>query len=389
MLIPFGTDRPLRRPTVVTYWLIGLNVAVFAGGAILRRLNPELFESLRSMLWLDPRGFHWWGLFSYQFLHAGFWHVFFNMLFLYVFGGNVEDKFGRLKFLLFYLIGGASAGGAHMLFEKAPVVGASGAIAAVTGAYMVLFPRTMVRVISLIIVIGTFHIPAWWLILAAIVKDLFMQGMGGGTGVAFAAHLGGYAFGITLSLALLAFKVVPREPFDLFSIGKQAYRRREFRELTSAGRSPWRSDAAGAAAEQARTGRNARLKAEREKRVAELRGEIARLLASERMGEAASAYLRLLEEDCEATLSRDAQAAVGNHLHASGQWHHAAAVYELFLKRYPRDREADAIRLLLAVINARYLNDPIKAKSLLSEVRGTAVGQVQRELVETLTRELA
>lgn len=397
MILPYGTDRPLKRPTVVTYWLIGINVAIHLAGAILERTSPGTFESMHARFSLDPNHFHWWGLFTYQFLHAGLMHLLGNMIFLYVFGGNVEDKFGRWWFLLFYLVGGAAAGASHCLFEPAiarqgdlsvypGVIGASGAIAAVTGAYIVFFPRTTVRVLCLIFIIGTFHLPAWWLILGAIVKDLFTQGLSGGQGVALTAHLGGYAFGIGVSLGLLAFKILPREDFDLFTMARQAKRRREFKELTSAGSSPWRSDAAAPAKTRARHA--AQLEAEQ--KIVEQRAEVLRLIAGEKLDEACAAYIRLLDQPgaSDATLPRDAQAAIGNHLYGTRQWPHAAVTYELFIKRFPTDREAPGIRLLLALISTRFLNDPVRGHALLKELDGVSLSDDQRALASVLRAEL-
>lgn len=398
MILPYGTDRPLKRPTVVTYWLIGINFAVHLAGAILERTAPGTFELMHARFSLDPNHFHWWGLFTYQFLHAGLMHLLGNMLFLYVFGGNVEDKFGRWWFLVFYLVGGAAAGASHCLFEPAiaqhgdmsvypGVIGASGAIAAVTGAYIVFFPRTTVRVLCLIFIIGTFHLPAWWLILGAIAKDLFTQGLSGGQGVALTAHLGGYAFGIGVSLGLLGFKLVPREDFDLFTMARQAKRRREFKELTSAGSSPWRADVAVASS---KTRSRQAAQQEAEQAMMEQRGQVLRHLADERLAEASAAYLQLLDRPggSDATLPRDAQAAIGNHFYSTAQWPHAAVTYELFARRFPTDRETPGIKLLLALINTRYLNDPVRAGALLKELEGAALSEDHRALVGVLRSEL-
>lgn len=395
MLIPFGTDRPLRRPTTATYLLIGVNIAVFIAGSVMERTNPEGFREVFERLWLDPSNFRFAGLFSYQFLHAGFMHLAGNMVFLYVFGPNVEDKLTRAGFFAFYLVGGAIAGAAHVLLEGpafeadgvrhfAPVVGASGAIAAVTGAYMVLFPKTLVKVLCLIIVVGTFEIPAWWLILGAIVKDLFFRGLGAGNGVALTAHLGGYTFGIGVALVLLWSKLLPREPYDLFSIGRQAHRRRTFRELTRAGSSPWRADAASAARARARNS----AAEEKERVVQEHRAEISRLLNAGQADGAAEKYAQLLERDGEHVMNRDAQMDLANHFAASGQHHAAAVSYRLFLKRYHTDRDVPRVKLLLAVINARYLNDPVHAKQLLSELRDAGVSGELRDMADALRKEL-
>src|SRR5690606_10854959 len=120
-------------------------------------------------------------------------HVLGNMLILWVFGTSVEDRLTRWWFLAFYLVGGAAAGAAHALLESSPALGASGAVAAVTGAAIVLFPRSNVKCIVFFFIIGIFNIPAWIFIAFAIAKDIFFAGLGGGN-VAYFAHLGGYAY---------------------------------------------------------------------------------------------------------------------------------------------------------------------------------------------------
>src|SRR6185295_16297365 len=148
MLIPLGTDRSLRRPTLVNHVLVGLNVAAFIAKLVLEKVQPDTYASLQAQLWLDPRHFHWWALLSSAFLHANFMHVAGNMIFLWVFGPNVEDRFGRVGYPVFYLLGAVVSGGLQVTFYKDnPVLGASGAIAAVTGAYLVLFPHTRIKTV--------------------------------------------------------------------------------------------------------------------------------------------------------------------------------------------------------------------------------------------------
>src|SRR4051812_21367515 len=86
MVIPLGTDRSLRRPTLVNQVLVGANVAVFVAGVVLERTNPGLFQSLQDQLVLDPGKLSWWAFISHAFLHANFMHLAGNMVFLWVFG---------------------------------------------------------------------------------------------------------------------------------------------------------------------------------------------------------------------------------------------------------------------------------------------------------------
>lgn len=398
MILPLGTDRPRKRPTVATYWLIGVNVAIFIAGSIhgSPRVDPAGFERLFNSLMLDPAAPAPWQFLTYQFLHAGLMHLGANMLFLFVFGPSVEDRLGRWAFLGFYLAGGAVAGGAHSLFEFSPVVGASGSIAAVTGAFLVLFPKTHIRVLFFLFFIGVIHIQAWWVIGFAIAKDLFFQGVGADHGVALLAHLGGYSFGAFVSLALLWTGLLAREPYDLFSIGRQAHRRRVFKDLATAGRTAWTHE----------IGKAAPVRAERPPSAAELalaegRAAVGRMIAEGRLDEAADAWERLCNTHGEVTLAQQSHLALANHLYSVGRRESAAVAYEIYLKRFggggdsatgpasgTADRQATQVRLMLALISARYLNDPIRAKRLLSEARSAGLPEDHRELAETLAREL-
>ena len=132
------------------------------------------------------------------FLHAGLAHIGGNMLFLWVFGNNVEDHLGRVKYLLFYLLGGIAASFAHILTHldsPLPAVGASGAVAAVMGAYLVLFPRAKVNVLVLIIVLFTVIPVSAFIVLILWFLSQFLIASGP-SGVAWMAHVGGFVFGM-------------------------------------------------------------------------------------------------------------------------------------------------------------------------------------------------
>jgi membrane associated rhomboid family serine protease len=160
-----------------------------------------------------PTAATWTTVFTAMFMHGGLLHLGGNMLFLWIFGNNVEDSMGRLKFLAFYLLGGLAATVAQLLIgpdSTVPNLGASGAIAAVLGGYVILFPRA--RVITVIFIIFFFTIvelPAllilgFWFIQQILFGyfDLSNPG-GGGGGVAYFAHIGGFAFGL-LAVKLFA-----------------------------------------------------------------------------------------------------------------------------------------------------------------------------------------
>ena len=374
VFLPLGTDRPRRRPTLVTHALIAANAVVFIAMILLAAASPALHERAMAALHLS-RGSATWSWVTYAFLHAGPVHLLGNLLFLWVFGPNVEDRIGRVGFTAFYLVAAAAAGLGHVAASPAPVVGASGAISAVTGAYLVLFPRTHVRTLIIFFVIGVFMIPAWWFIAFAIVRDFVpMLRSGGASRIAYEAHLAGYGFGIVVSLVLLWTRAIRREPYDLFSIGRQAARRRQFHEV-----------------EHAR--RRARVVAEAPPDpAAEARARVSMAAASGDMAAAASAYRDLLREfgdkPAAVTLTRRTQYDIANHLFATGDHATAVIAYERFLSGYPADAEAPTVRLMLALINTRYLNDPVAARTFLEGLDGALVRDEERTLARELMDEL-
>lgn len=187
---------------IVTYMLIGINVGVFImemftldyGFIILRygfipivlRMNPidGIFRILTSM-----------------FLHADLLHIFGNMLFLYVFGDNVENRMGHVKFLFFYLFFGMAAGITHFVIDPnsmTPAIGASGAISGVMGAYLVMFPYSRIRVFYGFFFIklpAVLYLGFWFLM------QLFESMLPEYTGIAYWAHIGGFIAGMIIALA--------------------------------------------------------------------------------------------------------------------------------------------------------------------------------------------
>ncbi len=148
----------------------------------------------------------WQTAFTSMFLHGSFLHIFGNMLFLAIFGPNVEDAMGRVRYSAFYLLGGLVALGAQVLASPsstAPTLGASGAIAAVLGGYLLLYPRA--RVLSLVFIVffvTIIEVPAVFLLGFWFLEQLYFGAaglaspVGGGEGVAYFAHIGGFAFGL-------------------------------------------------------------------------------------------------------------------------------------------------------------------------------------------------
>jgi membrane associated rhomboid family serine protease len=148
----------------------------------------------------------WLTLLTSMFMHGGLLHLGGNMLYLWIFGNNVEDSMGRIKFVAFYLLGGLAATAAQVAVDTestTPTLGASGAVAAVLGAYALLYPRArVVTLVFIIIFITVIQLPAWLVLFGWAALQLLSAGseaaIGGEGGVAYWAHIGGFVFGLAL-----------------------------------------------------------------------------------------------------------------------------------------------------------------------------------------------
>jgi len=372
MLIPLGTNRPLSRKTRVIPVLIGLNLAIFVLQITLQSSDPQLVARLMNLGHVWGRDLTPWGPVTSAFLHGDFWHIAGNMLALFVFGPPVEDRLGRLGFTLFYLAGAVGSGLLHAAVSDHPAIGASGAIAAVTGAFLVFFPNCKIKIIWLLIIIQILMAPAWWLIGLWIAIDLFSQTFQVQNGTANAAHLGGYAIGIVTALFLLATKILDREPnYDLFSIFKHKSRQRAFKAATNhAVPKPYQ-----AAKKKKEDPKTAELAARR--------ATISERLTEGNIEDAAARYLAMVEyfgddDRYPATMHRDAQYQIANHLYATGQRKEALDAYQSLIKAYPTDKERDVICIIRARINSQDLNNPDAAKDILSNlIKNTADDQAK------------
>lgn len=167
-MFPIRDHNPSERPPYITIGLILVNLVMFVLTMPWAFGMVDLWERLALYPAAVTSGQNLWGLVTHMFLHAGPLHLAGNMLFLWIFGDNLEDQMGHAGFALFYLACGLAAAGAQIVtnpYETIPMVGASGAIAGVMGGYLLMFPKARVDVIALIIVlIKIFTIPAWVLL---------------------------------------------------------------------------------------------------------------------------------------------------------------------------------------------------------------------------------
>ena len=218
-MIPLRDSQPSRSFPAVTVWLIVLNVVVFLFEWSLEPFSRNLFVSVYGMV---PSHFAFSSLFTSMFLHGGWMHLIGNMWFLWIYGDNVEDVLGRGKYVAFYLACGVLAALVHLFFNlgsRIPTVGASGAIAGVMGAYVVVYPHARITtLLPIIIFFTTVELPAWLILIYWFVIQIF-SGVGNLAnstgvqqgGVAWMAHVGGFLAG-----ALLIKLLPTREPYRAY-----------------------------------------------------------------------------------------------------------------------------------------------------------------------------
>jgi membrane associated rhomboid family serine protease len=339
--------------------LILANVLVFAaseshaaGGRVsehfaLATRQPELYQ-----------------FFSYQFLHADWLHIAGNMLFLYIFGNNVNDKMGQLGYLAFYLAGGIFSGLAYIATQghELQLVGASGSISAVTGAYLVLLPRSNVTIFYAIFYIGVSEIPSLYFIAGFFLYDVVLN-FASRDNVAHAAHVGGTLFGFLTCVSLLVFRLLPRDHFDVVALIQRWNRRRQYREVISSGYNPFEYTQVTVPGPVRPT---TVPPTEQTQRLLELRASIADAVGVHDMDLASKLFLELKALDPQQVLSRQNQIDVANHLASQQLFPQAAEAYEAYLGQYPKSEQIEQIELMLGLIYARYLANYQKAREMLT-----------------------
>lgn len=206
-MFPIRDHNPSGKTPYVTYALIAANIAIFLFMLPLYGNDRALMQFYWEWA-LIPAKEGWTGYFTSQFLHSGFMHIAGNMLFLWIFGDNMEEEFGHIPFLGFYLASGVAAGLAQTMADPnstIPMVGASGAIAGVMGGYLLMFPKARVDVLVVIVVFfRIFPIPAWIVLGIWFGIQLFSGASTAaeGGGVAYWAHAGGFVAGLLMTLPL-------------------------------------------------------------------------------------------------------------------------------------------------------------------------------------------
>jgi membrane associated rhomboid family serine protease len=191
--LPLKDDNPRKSTPFVTWGLIAANVIVFI-------FTFSNLDGAAQKYGFIPASFSFVSLFTCMFLHGSIMHILGNMWFLFIFGDNVEDALGKPKYVLFYLVAGVAAGLSHYLLNlnsSIPAVGASGAISGVLGAYLVFFPNAGVYVSG---GMGVGRVNAKVMLLLWFGFQLLSAFLGADSGIAFFAHIGGFAFGVLVAL---------------------------------------------------------------------------------------------------------------------------------------------------------------------------------------------
>jgi membrane associated rhomboid family serine protease len=290
---------------------------------------------------LDTYGFtpshaHATTLIAHMFLHAGFSHVFFNMLVLWVFGPNVEDLMGRVMYPVFYILCGLAAVGAHTASVWGSPqmditnVGASGAIAGMMGAYAVLFPFSKLRVFPIFIPVHAL----WFMVIYMYFQVRSQMMAGAGAGVAFMAHIGGFAFGAGILLLLMLTKIVIVPSYELVKRGRYAKIPKEQEFI-----------------EQMRIS-----------------------IENKRFGQLAGAYSKLLSDAPEARLDAATLSELGKAMILAARPDLAVSAYRKILFSFPESELAQLAAIEVAGIALREYNDSDGAAGYLEWVIAAAPG---------------
>jgi membrane associated rhomboid family serine protease len=207
-MIPLYDTTRTRTFPLVTLGLILLNALVFLGEI---QLAPPALRNfiftwglVPANLLADPGGM-WKTIFSSMFLHGGWFHIISNMWVLFIFGDNVEARLGKLRYLIFYLLSGVAAAllQTYLFPTTEPMIGASGAIAGILGAYLILFPGSRIAsLVPILFILTIVEVPAliflvFWFI-TQLYSGLFMVEGGAASGIAWWAHIGGFIFGMLM-----------------------------------------------------------------------------------------------------------------------------------------------------------------------------------------------
>lgn len=330
------------------------------------------------------------GLLTHHWINLGFYSLVINGFFLAAIGLTIEERLGSFGFLLLYLVGGAASGLAAWAFSGGlgdgdegitPIFGPFGAAAAVTGAFLVFAPGSLIRMLVMFPVFAVYEIPASWFIAAAVVKDLWLAP--GGMDQTLVGSGTGIVVGAAVSVLLVVCRIVPRQNFDLFHVIRQ---KRRLAEIRAAARTVDQRQtekmrrAAGFVPDAIPTGEAAAARTELTERLAA--GDLDGIVGAFRRFVAATG------EKPRAALNRRTHLDAANTLFGRGRRAEAGEVYARFLEDFASDAESPHVRLILAVIYTRDVERRADALELLAGLEKTLTGADDLAILADLRREL-
>jgi len=395
MLLPYASDRPPRNPPATVVTLVLLNFAVFGLVALALYLRREETAVIwYANLSLVPASLQWYTLLTHAFLHENVFHLSANMLFLWVFGGSVEDAIGWKRFLAFYLGAAVVTGLLQALLTRlypgadptTPIVGASGAVSAAVGVFAVRFYRSRIRFIGL-----PLKIPAILLLAAVLIGEMavvlwrltYPAPAASGQAVAHWAHIGGFVLGMIWAQGT---RLMRAGRVDY--LAEDAAQEMERGSPLSAARR-WeavlRADPGNLHAE-AELGRAWALAGDREQSLAHYRRAISGLLRQGDRPEAAARYRQMTEFFADAALDAPEQFAVANALEETGYYATALAALQALLQDHAEAREAEMALLRIGVLHLKRLNEPDAAVENLERFLGRYPVSEWRAYAEELLR---
>jgi len=394
-MLPIRTSVRPRHTPYANYALIIINVIIFFltfqphRVVISGQIMDKVLRPWAEQFMLYPARPFLWQFVSYAFLHSGLMHILGNMYFLYIFGNNVNDKLGHLGYLCLYLAGAVFSSIGHSLLSSNPVLGASGGVAAITGAYLVLFPQSIITVLYWFFLIGTFELSAlYFIVFKLIFWDNILEPRLAPAGIAYGAHLAGYAFGIAAILFLLATGLLARSQFDLWGMIKQWHRRRQYRGAVASGYDPFRGQAP---TKQIKVKEVEKSPAEKQKeaKIMQMGAEIAERISQANLAAAVELYSELVNLDSGEVLPRQSLLDIANQLTTAGRHAEAAQAYEKFLTHYSNYEYIEQVELMLGILYARYLGQPGPAASHLRAARDKLADPGQRKMCDDELANLA
>ncbi len=372
LILPIRTESSSTQMPMVNYMLIGANLLMFIvfnegyfGSATVGvREQYMVFRSDAPTLLQ---------FFTYQFLHADASHLLGNLLFLWVFGNSVNAKMGDWPYLFFYLAGGVFAawGYASLQTDYFQLIGASGSIAAVTTAYLALFPRSRVTVLVWFFFIHFFELPAMIIIGVKIIlwDNLLSAALSGPSNVAYQAHMAGYLFGFVGALLLLFVRAIPRDQFDILALWKRWNKRREFASAMGDPGNAARAQFGSVAREPKLTVAQQHEEDQRVEQLAQARTRVTQALSNKDLNLATQYFEQLIVIDATQCMPQAQQLDIARELFKQGKQIQAAAAYDRYVSCYPNARDVGDVLLLLGIISTRDLGKHDLAESYLNKAK--------------------